>query len=566
MGLASTSPQRAEIIRDHAAAIAANLAYWADGAAAVRRDTEIANSVARSDIWREGRAADQDRLFCRIGEAIRGPESAAPVVSELDFWAAAYLYEAEGKGIGAYDPELAAEDCDHQFGEKEPKDWEPTREDRAAAFSAEGEFLAVCRERTGISLAPEKLDEHRAAANLLVKLTRQIADKMRGGSPLPAPFVGPSRPIECKRDTLFELRRYYVHSGESEILDSWRRIAFLPAVAQALRAPIVAALEFWLSRNLTARFWTFTTGPRCRIWQIRERHDWLCAKLADLNEQKFMKDAGLRIVFAAHELGTPEKDERGERNGGEIERDESGNLTFHPHAHCVVEMTKGYVENFGEVVRKVGEFWPFFWDEGGQVEKARECCKYLTKPMTLLKMTGGELVTLQQQLSRAKLVRPMGSLADEIRERREKKQRLVRKTTKDGRVYVCVKDWNKHGRKTQNEKDLEKINSKESKARGLLRIVSRGIPRFGASGVAEPVVCVMSLPGSWDEAALRKHALVAPMIAATASQWRQGCERQRFGISVHTRTLTPKPDEAAERKRPERGLRLAPAGAERRGF
>jgi hypothetical protein len=455
------------------------------------------------------------------------------------------------------------------FGEDAAAAAELSREDRAFAFSAHGEFLALCKERTGDILPDDVLAKSRARAAEILRQSVEIADKMREAG------------FQCYRETPFELTRYFVHSREVECLPSFRRICFIPVVAQACRGPILAALEFFLSCNPFCRFWTFTSGLRVKLSGVRDRAQWLAAKIKELNRQKFMREAGVRIVFRTTELGTPETDESGNvRDGGEIERDEDGQLYFHVHAHCVVEMAGGFIapEKWSALVAKVGKFWPYWWGEGGAVRSAKECCKYVTKPGEMTKLSGAELVELQSQLSRLKLVQPMGSLAAEIKAREAAGKRLVKRETKEGRVFFAVRNWNKHTRRTSAEAAQDAVGRITAKpARREFRVVSRGTPRFGAAGVAEPVVTVMGIRGTWNESAVRAHPLVAPLIRATVHQFDAGAAMKRagaaVGISVHTRTPTAEPvpagpaewSEDRRRKRPK-FLHRAPVGASSKGF
>lgn len=421
---------------------------------------------------------------------------------------------------------------------------EVSAEDRAFAFSAEGEFLAAARESTGDTMPDDELLKRSREAAELLSQSLRIAEKMREAG------------FECLRETNWCLERYFVHSRQREELPMFRRSCFIPYVAQAIRAPHVAALEFFLEKNLHCRFWTFSSGIRVQLSGIRDRAQWLHRKLKELNAQPFMKRAGLRFVFRSTELGTPEMDAAGNcRDGGEIERDADGQLYFHVHAHVVVEMRKGPLarEKWSKVVSQVGAFWPAWWGEGGAIRNARECCKYVTKPGEMLKLSGAELVALQEQLYRLKLVQPLGSLADEIKAREETGRRLVKRKTPDGRVFTVVSNWNRHARRTGLEKAADAAERlKPGDSRGACVVVSRGMPRIGRSGVSEPVVTVMFKRGSWNEDTVRGHKLVAPVIAATADEYRAGA-----AIRVHTRTPTVLTKPAERPARPRGKPRIA---------
>lgn len=482
-----------------------------------RRDVRRAIDA---DLAREDKLAGFVR-FSRALEALRNesPDTEAPVSTEDDYAARMMAYADE---TGCYTgPETAAEISD---------------EDRAFAASANGAYLALCKERTGDVMPVEEVEARRARSNELRDSTLRIIEKMRE-----VPGIG----WDGLRDSGFEIRRLFLHSGEDEELPILARSCFLPLVAQGIRAPMVSALEWWLSRNPFARFWTFTTGLRVKWSGVRERHDWLVGMLAALNEADFMREAGVRMVFRSTELGTPETDAQGNvKDGGEIEFDEDGQAYFHVHAHVVVELTKGFIppKKWSALVAKVGEFWPHWWGEGGAIRSARECCKYVTKPHDMEKLSGWELCMLRQELYRAKLVQPLGSFAEDYRALKnpENRLRLVKRQTPEGRVYRVEKDWNSHARRTRTEKAqdaAERLTKRDGN--GSVRLLSRGTPRFGRKGVAEPVATVMVPRGSWNSdtiKAVRAHPLVAPVISATAHEYFAG-----VAISVHTRTSTPGP-------------------------
>lgn len=414
---------------------------------------------------------------------------------------------------------------DHGYYDSPEAGLEISDQDRAFAFSAEGEFLALSKEQTGETMPDEKLREMREAGRILLEQSHGIAEKMQRAG------------FNPYRETPFGLYRYYVHSRHVEKLPGFRRCMFIPYVAQQVRGPMLSALEHWLEKNLHARFWTFTSGVRVALSGIRDRSQDLHRRLSELNARPFMRRSGARLVFRSTELGTPETNAQGQviSNSGLIERDEDGQLLFHVHAHCVVELTKGPLrgKNWERLLKEVHAFWGHHWDDGGSVRDARECCKYVTKPGEMLKLSGPELVALQKQLSRLKLVQPMGSLAEEIKAREAVGNRLVRKRTPDGPVFREVKNWNRHNRRTRDEKHADaaaKLLRRE--ARGCMRVVARQVPGIGPCGVSESRVTVMAMQ-QWDEAAVRRDPFVARLIEHTANEFWAG-----FAIRVHTCTPT----------------------------
>jgi hypothetical protein len=442
-----------------------------------------------------------------------GPEDDAPDGLALSW------YDEQGFYAG---PEEAAEISD---------------QDRAFAFSADGEFAAICHQKTGKIIEPEKLKKSRAEDALLLEVSHEICAKLA--------TVG----VNGYRADPLPLWLYFIHSGRVEMLPFFRRLMFNPWMAKRVRAAMVTSLTAFLEREPFARMWTFTTGERCKLSELRERIETLHRKISALNGSAFMKDLGVRIVFRSTELGTPEFDSLGNSLGdaGEIERDEKGEPTFHPHAHVVVILTKGFIpgERWERLLCQVGARWRAWWKDGGTnegkatsglIRNVREVCKYMFKPAELRKLKPPELAALEEQLSGLHIYQPMGALRAEIRSRKERKMRLSKTDTPDGAVYREVKDHNVHARRTRTEKVFDEAGTlKRKPAPHGLKLLARLEPSFGSAGVSEPRVLLMGT--TWDEAAVRGLKAVRELTEATAQRYAEGLRAVSF-ISVHTCTAT----------------------------
>jgi hypothetical protein len=404
---------------------------------------------------------------------------------------------------------------------------ELTEADRRFAFSASGRFHALAQERTGAVITPAEFAEMDAQNRELLSQSHALADRM-----LAAGF-------DPYRNTPFGLYRYHVHSRHVEKLPSFRRITFIPHVAQQIRQPILAALESFLERNPFARMWTLTHGPRTGLKSVRAACQKMHRKVSQLAAQPFMREAGVEIVFRSTELGTPEKSGWSDDASGRIERDDAGELTFHPHAHVIVNLTRGFIPpaRWKNLLRQVGDFWGAWWKDGddsksGMIRDARECCKYVTKPGEMLRLTGPELVALQHELARLHLVQPMGELKGEIKAREAANLRLIRTRTPDGPVFNEVENWNRHGRRARLEANQEAAEKLKKRCEvDALRVVARLLPGFGPAGISEPRVVIMAT--SWNEDAVRKNPLVQQLIEATRDAYLEG-----EAIRVHVCTPT----------------------------
>jgi len=413
----------------------------------------------------------------------------------------------------------------------------------------EHDFLSYAAEETGQSTTDEKQQEIAARRAEIEAQSHEIAERLE--------TVG----VSAYRQTPFGIWQYAIHSRTFSKVPAFRRICLLPYVAWMLRGPMVSALEYFLDKHPFCRFWTFTSGKRVPIRipangpaepLLRQRIAYLNRKISQLNALPFMKRAGLEIVFRSDEFGTPETNENGDlkSDAGSIERDADGIVWLHVHAHCVVYPKKGFIppKQWADVLHRVKAFWGDHWDEGGGILTARECCKYVTKPGEMLKLTPAELGEIYRQTRRMKLVQPLGALKAEIAERAAAGKMLRPRNAGngEGRIYEVAPNHNKQRRRTTAQKDLEAGQKFDAKEAGdFFRIIARSAPSFCGAGLKECRVTIMSaiLP---DEARVRAHPDVARLIAATEDAWQAG-----LYIRVHTCTPTvgarPPPDTQSQR-------------------
>jgi hypothetical protein len=383
-------------------------------------------------------------------------------------------------------------------------------------------YLGLCKEQTGDTIPDDELEKRRRDARRLLQQAHDISAALeRGGFP-------------AYRTEGFSLWHYYVHSGHLEKIPQFRRVIINPVIAQSTRFKMLSNVEFFMQKHLHCRLWTFTSGIRCNVLQLRERIQYLHRRLSQLNAQPFMRNAGVSIVFRSTELGTPKL--AGAPDSGLISC-EDGVFFFHPHAHTLTLFRKHLTrKQFGDLLSSVKTFWGHHWDDGGEIDDGRELVKYCTKPGEVLKLDTETLVALARETSRLKLVSPMGILRDEIKARRGAGKRVIRTRTPDGPVLREVLDWNRVGPSTDEEKDraaAQKLDSRDG--RPVTRVVSRLLPAIGPAGVKEPRAVIMTNE-ALDVALLRRHPAIAPMIACSAAEFSAG-----VAIRVHTCTPTVLP-------------------------
>lgn len=416
----------------------------------------------------------------------------------------------------------------------------------------ENDFIRHSVEETGLSIPDEEQRRITDRLDELEAQSHELAERLE--------TVG----VPAYRQTPFGLWRYAIHSRTFRKIPAFRRICALPYVACNLRGSVVASLEYFLEKNPFCRFWTFSSGRRVPLRipvfgpaepLLRQRISYLNRKISKLNDQPFMKSAGLEIVFRSDEFGTPETDESGNLKGdaGTIERDPDGTIWLHVHCHCVVFPKKGYIppKKWADVLKRVKGFWEHHWDEGGAIQTARECCKYVTKPAEMLKLTPAELGELYRQTRRMKLVQTMGALKKEIADRDGAGDvlRKIRTPNGEGRVYGVAKNHNRQRKRTTAEKNFQAAQAFDAKEAGdFFRVMSRSAPAFRGAGLKECAVVIMA--SRFDEERVRSHPDVARLIEATRDAWLAG-----LYIRVHTCTPTVRgaapPETCSQRLLPE---------------
>lgn len=320
-------------------------------------------------------------------------------------------------------------------------------EESAGVVEAEAVATAACDvfdDRTGELLSEVVWQKLQQRNTELLRQSREIAQKLQS--------VGVdgycSGPFGM---WLFDPVKFYTdpNYGRHAIEQTrFRRCNFIPVIAQQKRRFIVKLLEYWLERHPHARFWTFTSGVRCTVENLRERVQELNRKISRLNAEAFMKEAGASIVFRATETGSLVDENQKENKNNE------GKWLYHPHSHCIVELTKGRLSRrkWTELMQNVWAFMDNNWDDGGQISTVRECAKYPMKPTDVTRLSPDETKELMTALHRLHLVQPLGSVKALKESIIEGGQTLTYKRTENGPKLVRVTNWNRHMKKPEREK------------------------------------------------------------------------------------------------------------------
>lgn len=405
----------------------------------------------------------------------------------------------------------------------------------SATLAAERLFHEYCARETGREANTERDLEREQEKATLTRQTHDFALLLEQGG------------IPAYRRDQWAVWRYRPLSDTWETVAKWRRSLLLPAVAAMIRAPLIRSLEHYLDRHPFARFFTFTSGRRVTLAQLPDRLDEHFRELGRLNTWLSAR-WGWRFVFRSTELGTPETaDGKHVRQAdqGRLNRDEAGQVLFHPHSHCVLSGPYLPPAKWEKMLSEIWSHWGHFWDEGGMVRNVRECCKYLTKPAEMLELTPAEAAGLFNALYRRKLVCPLGELRDEIRAREDAGLTLRRHrlANGEGSIWREELDHNRHRTKASKERLDAEAGEKLGKDRkGGCYVCSLQIPTRGPLGLTEPSCIVMGT--TWDREAVRRDRSVREMVAAAMPAWVRAQLARKAGdglspVRVHTCTPTP---------------------------
>lgn len=195
-----------------------------------------------------------------------------------------------------------------------------------------------------------------------------------------------------------------------------------------------------------------------------------------------MKVAGVSLVFRSTEFG-------------EVERPDSGEPTFHVHAHAIVHLTRKLTKKDWErLLTEVRAFWKHHFSDSKRIHQARETCKYVVKPSDLEELTSAELACLYHQTFRLHLVQSLGLLRELQKEIKEGRKRIIRSGKGGVSRWELVDAWDPR-RSKQEGKDIEE---KERNVRAVTDwIICTLPPSFALSARAEPVAVVLNLTGNY---------------------------------------------------------------------
>ena len=303
---------------------------------------------------------------------------------------------------------------------------------------SENSYIGICKETTGKLVDPEQWSKGQNFRRKLHEQSLAIADKLES--------VG----FDAYEDR--DLTLVGLCSEQAIEITSFRQVRFIPEVARRKRKTLFKDVEFYASTRPKLRTWTMTGGPRIGFDGLGDRIHTMHRMVSKLNDQPFMKDAGVQVLFRATELGTIKREiSKRVRIKGSVEVP-----TFHPHCHLLIELER-YLDpvDWEVLLAKVSRFWgTSHWKDCGVLRDTRELVKYCAKPDDLQELSGLELLTLQNILTRVRHYECLGGLRKERAERKKRKQRV---DLVNGRWRVS-NNWNQDSTpKAETEDDEDTI-------------------------------------------------------------------------------------------------------------
>ena len=371
----------------------------------------------------------------------------------------------------------------------------------------EAEYINLTRAASGDVVEPEDWQRIRGRRNQLRKDSYEIADLLEE--------AGVSMYDEKK-----DLWKVGIFSGTVERLPNFRANKFIPEVAGMKRAKMLSALEYYLERNPHSRMWVFTNGERCKVENLRTRFEQMHRDLSKLNAEKFMKNAGVRIVFRASEVGS-------------VKVSDSSGPLYHPHAHCIVTMSRKLSRaKWSALLARVRSFWSWHFADARAIGNVREVVKYCAKPADLKLLVPGELKDVFYALAGLHLVQPMGEFRKFLSTLKEGKKRIVRKRTEHGLQLRIVNAWDAQPRKKNDVEKLQDELAKLEKDREKVpTIMARLLPGPHFGPVSEPAFIVRNYTGNLQSILKQSHA--KRLIKHGSDNWQAGLAlaRQQYGGS-----------------------------------
>jgi len=260
-------------------------------------------------------------------------------------------------------------------------------------------------------------------------------------------------------------------SGQVEAIPQFIDSNIIPSVASRNRRKMLLNLEHFISMSPCSRFemWTFTSGIRCDLGNLRTTCCQLARDISRLNGESFLRDYGVEFQFRSTELGSLNMDE--------------GHPTFHLHAHLIVKLNRDLDGEARASLRsQIYRRWRHYWNDcdGRDIRDPRQACQYMVKIQDLQKLRSPEIAELYHQLKGLRLVEAMGEFRLMANELAGRNLKIVRR---NGQLHRVRKSIRRSSRAAPRPEPLEPIEN-------LVLYKTLPIPAF--SRVAEPCFIILN--------------------------------------------------------------------------
>lgn len=229
-------------------------------------------------------------------------------------------------------------------------------------------------------------------------------------------------------------------------LPSYRKINIISAVANQQHKQYRLDLKYYFTQNPYCRTWVFTLKERQPFENIRVSLDKLNSHIRKLSDRKYMKDAGVEIVFRSSELGS--------------EKHVDGVPTVHVHAHVIVKMDRVLPpEEWSILLSKVHRHWDGHFSDQELIKDGDAISNYIIKPNYLMRITNPELKVLYEQTFGAKLIQAMGSFKKLRKTLKDNKEKVVVDEQSGKPAYRIMKSWDRLNTKSGPKSKIDDEDS-----------------------------------------------------------------------------------------------------------
>ena len=349
--------------------------------------------------------------------------------------------------------------------------------------------LSKCRDKSG------RVIPKRAYKKLNVRRQRQFAQTLQIVAKLQRAGVEVVSSV---------LTLVGICSRYNQELPTYRNINILPQVGDRNRKQTIGYLGYYLHRNPFCRFWTLTSGGRVLLPELKDRLEWLHRRISRLNNQQFMRDAGMSIVFRTSETAG-------------MRRDIEGRPTYQVHAHVIVKPSKVLgLSEWSQFLTRLQRFWGYHVQDGGMINTPQAASRYLVKPHDLLCLTDQECAEFFHQTQGLHMIQPMGDFRDDIREWKSRKLKPSHSNVNGCEQWQLSPNVNAYINKRSHQPSTSSTAPVENWITTLLE------PGYHLSRVSEPYVLVHNFTGD----ALFDHPLIERIQEAAMPAYLAGMTRK----------------------------------------